>query len=264
MTISFREIADRCDAFDEEVAAITEARKEFWAEVRDQLPARDVKALKAAIKLRKRRRVDLDGEEDHDQRTAEILLEIEHGTDVANIDTRRRAARGSEDQPAHDPNTGEILDIGIPISPINSETHREPSNRDVSADGEAYSAAASQGQAAHAGTGSETLASHEGDTQGEGASALSPSTTNGGDHEVATNLKSSDNGQFLDEPSGADTGSAVEAGAQVSQSGVASRAPAAPVERSPSRDAAPGAPHSGEMPDLPAIFDRRRISEAAA
>lgn len=94
---------------------------------------------------------------------------------------------------AVDPETGEIIEPASVLSeteagqgevqqgrassvapPINSEIHREPSNRDVSADGEASSAAASQGQAAHAGTGSETLASHEGDTQGEGASVLSP------------------------------------------------------------------------------------------
>lgn len=43
-----------------------------------------------------------------------------------------------------------------------------------SPNGEASSAAASQGQAAHAGTGSETLASHEGISEGEGASVLSP------------------------------------------------------------------------------------------
>jgi len=91
---------------------------------------------------------------------------------------------------------------------------------------------------------------------------LTATGTNGGDHEdeVATAiLKSSDNRQVLDEPSGADPGSAVESGAQVSE--VAAIAPAsaaiAPVELSPSRDVAPGAPHSGEMPDLPAIFDSR-------
>lgn len=93
MTPSFREIADRCDAFDEEVKAITDARKDFWGEVRDQLPARDVRALKAAIKARKRRRADMEGEEDHDQRTYEILAEIETGTPLAKYSSRTRAPR---------------------------------------------------------------------------------------------------------------------------------------------------------------------------
>jgi hypothetical protein len=92
--------------------------------------------------------------------------------------------------PPHDPSTGEIIEpspvpsgdeagqgalpAGASVAPpTDSEIHR-PSNRDVSTDGKASSAAASQGQAAHAGTGSETLASHEGDTRGEGASTLSP------------------------------------------------------------------------------------------
>jgi uncharacterized protein (UPF0335 family) len=106
--ISFREIADQCDAYDQEVADITEARKDFWSDVRDQLPARDVRALKAAIKARKRRRADLDGEEDHDQRTAEILLEIERGTDVA----LTRGARA--DLPPHDED-GVIIEPSGPI-----------------------------------------------------------------------------------------------------------------------------------------------------
>ncbi len=72
-------------------------------------------------------------------------------------------------------------------------------------------------------------------------------------------LGASPSSQVLDEPSGADPGSAVECGAQDSE--VAAVAPAsaaiAPVEQSPPFDNAPGAPHSGEMPDIPAIFDRR-------
>lgn len=94
-------------------------------------------------------------------------------------------------------------------------------------------------------------------------------STDGGDHEdeVASipDTKSSDNRQVLDVPSGAVPGSALESGAQVSE--VAAIAPAsaaiAPVEQSPSRDVAPGAPFPCEangwagLEPLPQ-FDRRR------
>lgn len=60
----------------------------------------------------------------------------------------------------------------VPI--YKARMHPGPSNRDVSAGGEPSSAVAPQGEAAHAGTGDETLADHEGHSQGEGASALSP------------------------------------------------------------------------------------------
>lgn len=95
--ISFREIADQCDAYDQEVEDISNARKEFWSEIREQIPARDVKALKEAIKARRKLRADPDGQRLFDERVAEILCEIggaisppETGTDVA---TRARAPR---------------------------------------------------------------------------------------------------------------------------------------------------------------------------
>jgi hypothetical protein len=101
MTVSFREVADRCDAFDKEIEDVQEARKEFWAAVRDKLPARDVRALKAAIKARRKLRADPDGTRDHDERVDEILREIsgegERGTKIA---TRARAPRETDEAPA--------------------------------------------------------------------------------------------------------------------------------------------------------------------
>lgn len=167
--------------------------------------------------------------------------------------------------PPHDPTTGELIDdvpatgpatapapgaggdtitakgdvarasgrFGGDASPTNSDIHREPSNRDVSADGKASSAAASQGQAAHAGTGSETLASHEGDTQGEGAPVLSPISP----QSVALALP-----VVTDAP----------------------EAPASPMSVEASGDPIPCEANGwAGLEPLPQ-FDRRRISEAAA
>jgi hypothetical protein len=89
MTLSFKAIADEIDIFDADVESINQARKEFWASVREELPARDVKALKAAIKARRKRKADKDGEEAYEARVAEILAEIEAGTDVALAHARR-------------------------------------------------------------------------------------------------------------------------------------------------------------------------------
>lgn len=95
---------------------------------------------------------------------------VRHNNDRAGVASRLAGGRTPDSE------EGGSCALGAsPSSPINSEIHREPSNRDVSADGEASSAAASQGQAAHAGTGSETLASHEGHSAGEGDTSLSPS-----------------------------------------------------------------------------------------
>lgn len=77
-------------------------------------------------------------------------------------------------QPDTEAGTGGVVTAPSSSPATIPENAQRPSNRDVSTDGEPSSAAASQGQAAHAGTGSETLASHEGRSEGEGASALSP------------------------------------------------------------------------------------------
>jgi uncharacterized protein (UPF0335 family) len=107
-TLSFRSIADTMDAFDEEAKELTERRKEFWTGVREQMAARDVKALKDAIKLRRKRRADPDGEEAHDQRVLTILFEIE--TDGS----RTARVRVAKDVPDHDPETGEIIEQNQP------------------------------------------------------------------------------------------------------------------------------------------------------
>lgn len=123
--ISFREIADAIDAFDKDVADINEGRKKFWGAIRDQIPARDVKALKDAIKARRKRRANLEEVEAYDARVAEILEEIEIGTDLANISTRTGAPRerhpsgatitpASLGVPAHDPSTGELIEDEAP------------------------------------------------------------------------------------------------------------------------------------------------------
>lgn len=130
MTVSFREIADQCDAFDKEVEDISNARKEFWAEVREVIPARDVKALKAAIKARRKRRADPEGEEALEQRTIEILRDIiddvgsDDGSSGTSLATRARAPRETREviqgevgreftneTTPHDPSTGELIEI---------------------------------------------------------------------------------------------------------------------------------------------------------
>lgn len=108
---AFREIADRCDDFDKEIADIQEARKKFWGGVRENIPARDVKALKDAIKARRKRKANLEVEEAHDQRVAEILAEIERGTEVALAHARR-----ANDLPPHDED-GVIIEPAIAPAP---------------------------------------------------------------------------------------------------------------------------------------------------
>jgi hypothetical protein len=102
----------------------------------------------------------------------------------------------------------------------------------------------------------------EGDAaQPEERGTLTGSTDGGSDEdEVASTItKSSDNRQVLDEPSGAVPGSAVESGAQVSQS-VALALPVVTdaLGSFPETSAVetPGAPHSGEMPDIPDFLRR--------
>lgn len=92
------------DAFDEEARQLTQRRKEFWAEAREQMAARDVKALKDAIKLRRKRLADPDGVQAHDDRVAEILAEIEAKK------SRTARVRVAKDVPSHDLETGEITE----------------------------------------------------------------------------------------------------------------------------------------------------------
>lgn len=138
-------------------------------------------------------------------------------------------AHAHEAEPAHDPTTGEILDIGNPISATVSTRRNE---------GEGDAA-----QPEERGTGTHHARS-----------------TDGGDHEVATTISnSSDNRQILDEPSRADPRSAVESGAPIPQSvalalPVVTDAPEAPA--SPMPVEASGDPHSGEMPDIPDFLRR--------
>lgn len=183
MTISFREIADTVDGFDDEAEALNDTRKEFWAGVREQVSPHDVKALKEAIRIRRKRRKDPDATEAHDQRVSDILSEIdvdksdqeEHARAPASreTDALERAAliskiRGEiiQTETDADKNSAEgraagCNDASVASPPVQESTER-PFNRDQSTDDKASSAAAPQGEAAHVGTDCEMLADRKG------------------------------------------------------------------------------------------------------
>lgn len=105
--MTFREIADVIDGFDEEARELNARRKEFWKEVREQVPLEDQRPLKDAIKLRYKRVVDRPSVEKHEARVAEILADIERKP-------RAMPARVAKSVPVepHNPETGEIIETG--------------------------------------------------------------------------------------------------------------------------------------------------------
>lgn len=102
--VNFKAVADQIDAFDAEAAGLSDTRKEYWADIRDKISPEDVKALKAAIKIRRARRRDPDGLEQHDSRVADMLLAIDglpafenlrqEGGDGSGVSNDQPTARG--------------------------------------------------------------------------------------------------------------------------------------------------------------------------
>ncbi len=156
--------------------------------------------------------------------------------------------------------TSSCPQAGLTVSPTLSEPASAPSDAE---------AGQGDGTSRPSSVASPTVSTRRNQDEGDAAQPEERGTrthgsTDGGDHEdeVASipDTKSSDHRQVLDVPSGAVPGSAVESGAQVSQSG-ASLTPDAPVEAIGPPEP-PGAPPSSPVDewadlDIPARFDRR-------
>lgn len=123
MAITFREIADTVDSFDDEAEELNNTRKEFWAEIREQVSPHDVKALKEAIRIRRKRRKDPSATEAHDQRVSDILSEISVDKSAQEEHARAPVSRASivECAPPHDPITGELLSNAPPDPALDGE-----------------------------------------------------------------------------------------------------------------------------------------------
>jgi uncharacterized protein (UPF0335 family) len=172
----FLETATVIDGIDREIEDANERKKEIYADVKDEVSPEDFKALKEAIKLRRKRRVDKDGCERHDERVWAILNVLEATEQPRTRETPPRAtvvaANGIVDEaaptrahphvahepelPPHDPETGELIEF--------------PECMEASTNGKPSSGAVPQDRAPHAGIGSETLADREA-TQREGGEA---------------------------------------------------------------------------------------------
>jgi len=142
--VSFIERAERLH---EEKKGIESDLRELYAEAKGN--GFDTKAMKKVLARRRKDYAELQEEEAIEELYLDAIERAERDRS-SRARTQARDAREAE-TPKHDPETGEI-----------HENPQSPSNRDVSAGDEASSGAAPQGEAPHAGTGSETLAGHEG------------------------------------------------------------------------------------------------------
>lgn len=125
----FLDTANVIDAIDQEIADANARKKEIYADIKDELTVADFRALKEAIKLRRKRRADKDACEAHEERVWAILNVLEateqrptqetppaataspaNGT-VAEPAPTRAGAHVHEALPAHDPETGEIYEL---------------------------------------------------------------------------------------------------------------------------------------------------------
>lgn len=141
----FLETAAVIDGIDQEIEDANERKKDIYADVKDDLPPADFKALKEAIKLRRKRRADKDACERHDERVWAILNVLEATEQPRTHETPRAANVGSAnghpeetaptrahlhiaqealgDQtkrvslPPHDPETGEIIETRFASQP---------------------------------------------------------------------------------------------------------------------------------------------------
>jgi uncharacterized protein (UPF0335 family) len=134
---AFIETAAVIDAIDQEIADSNERKKEIYADLKEEIAAADFRALKEAIKLRRKRRADKDGCERHDERVWAILDILEateqpstretppaataspgNGIPEETAPTRAPAhVHEAEDLPPHDPETGELIADGPTIVP---------------------------------------------------------------------------------------------------------------------------------------------------
>ncbi len=133
----YLDTAELIDALDVEIADANDRKKELYADVKEQVSAADFRALKEAIKLRRKRRSDKDGCERHDERVWAILNVLEateqpetretppaatpspgNGIVVEMAPTRAGAhAHEAEELPPHDPETGELIETQPEASP---------------------------------------------------------------------------------------------------------------------------------------------------
>jgi hypothetical protein len=120
---SLREAARFILACDQEVKDVNDRKKEFFAELRDDLTDKDISALKDAIKVHRKRLKDKDAAEAHDERVWEVLSIIE-GSEVPKSEgtaprARKTALAGIVEEmaptrdardPPHDAETGELTE----------------------------------------------------------------------------------------------------------------------------------------------------------
>jgi len=126
----FIETARVIDDLDAEIADANERKRDVYADVREQVSPADFAALKEAIKVWRKRRVDKDACERHDERVWAILNALE-GPELPAEPKSQPAATPSpaigipdeqsshagaqaqdarEDMPDHDPETGEVIE----------------------------------------------------------------------------------------------------------------------------------------------------------
>ena len=124
----FRETARFIDAVDREVEDANERKKDYYADIKEQISPEDFKALKDAIRERRRKRRDPDGFERHSGRVWQIVSILEAETDPeaektavgpvfgpangnnAEAAPTRVYARVAREEIHHDPETGEITE----------------------------------------------------------------------------------------------------------------------------------------------------------
>jgi uncharacterized protein (UPF0335 family) len=282
MTASLRSFIDRVLRLKEEQDSLSSDIKEIYAEAKANGFDKTVMGQLVAY-LRKREK-DQHKLEENTAIFELYLHEYDRGTDVA-------IAHAHEGDPPHDPSTGEIIEPssvpsddeagqgalrgqGTSVAPPTvSDAQHEATVETTPPMPAATRPASSQGPCPH-GSGEvqdrceSTSPTHSTRrNEGEGKSALpdgcgaqiqQAGPNDGGDNVTAPkDLRTSarDTVDFSAEPSGADTGSAVQFGAPHSEPVTAPPIPVtvAAIERSPSPDNALAA----TFPDLPAQFDRR-------
>jgi len=117
--------AGQIDAFDDQIKALNDFKKDIYANIRETVAPEQFKAWRDAVKLRQKRRVDKDSLEAHDERVWAMLSMLEAPNDqkrsktaVAPVSAPANAiveetdlhAQAHEAETA-DPDTGELSDL---------------------------------------------------------------------------------------------------------------------------------------------------------
>ena len=101
-----RTAAREIDDLDGQIANLNEDKKAIYQNIKETVPPAEFRAWREAVKLRQKRRTDREKMDAHDRLVADMLHMLERAGTVHAI----ARVQAHEAAPAHDHETGEIID----------------------------------------------------------------------------------------------------------------------------------------------------------